>query len=241
MSVSILISENNQVVKKKVTPYILKITAGANNLPAEYQEVEWIKSNDNAYINPNINITADIGFKITANIPSGVQGALLGNYLPGNYFFFVYVYTDNRTTFFPAKSTSTISMTVPRNTKTTFSFKNGVLDDGTTQTTVPAYATYEVGQPIYLFSGRPNNWFTPYTHYESEFYNGSTVVSKLIPCYRKADNEIGLYDTVNDVFYTNANSVGYFDKGSDIVGTEKKKVKINLLRANNNGYDIIRI
>ena len=66
-------------------------------------------------------------------------------------------------------------------------------------------------------------------------------MSKLIPCYRKADNEIGLYDTVNDVFYTNANSVGYFDKGSDIVGTEKKKVKINLLRANNNGYDIIRI
>ena len=41
--------------------------------------------------------------------------------------------------------------------------------------------------------------------------NGDYVI-QLIPCYRKADNEAGMYDIVNDVFYTNAGS------GSFIVG-----------------------
>lgn len=186
-----------------------------SELPNAYQEVEWIKSNGNAYINPSTNITADIGFEVTANIPSGTNGALLGNYLPGNYFFFVYSYTNNTTTFFPSKSASTVSMTVPRDTKTTFSFKNGVLYDGTTQTTIPTYATAEIGQPIYLFSGRPNNWFTSYKLYRCVIYNGSTAERDLRPCYRKSDNEIGLYDVINDVFYTNAGS-GYFTKGNDI-------------------------
>lgn len=216
--------------------YMIKM-GGGSSLPSEYQEVEWIKSNNNAYINPSANITADIGFEVTANIPSGVQGALLGNYLPGNYFFFVYVYTDNRTTFFPSKNASTVSMSVPRNTKATFSFINGVLDDGTTQTTVSTYATYEVGQPIYLFSGRPNNWFTSFTLYRCKIYNGSTVVKDLIPCYRKSDNEIGLYDLITENFYSNANSVGSFEKGDDVVsfqsipiGVLKHKKTPNLLK-----------
>lgn len=184
-------------------------------LPNAYQEVEWIKSNNNAYINPNVNITADIGFEVTANIPTGTNGVILGNYLPGNYFFFVYAYTNNTTTFFPSKNASIVSMTVARDTKTTFSFKNGVLDDGTTQTTVSTYATAEIGQPLYLFTGRPTQWFTSYTLYKCKIYNGSTAVRDLIPCYRKSDNEAGLYDLVNNQFYTNAGT-GTFSVGGNI-------------------------
>ena len=40
------------------------------------------------------------------------------------------------------------------------------------------------------------------------------VVRNFIPCYRKSDNEIGLYDTVNGTFYTN-NGTGTFEKGED--------------------------
>ena len=211
---------------------VLKANSNPHNLPNAFQEVEWIKSNDNAYINPNINITADIGFKLTANIPSDINGTLIGNYLPGNYFFFVYAYNNGNTTFFPSKNASTVSITVARNVKTTFSFKNGVLDDGTTQTTVSTYATAEIGQPLYLFSGRPNNWFTSYTLYECEFYNGSNVVNKLIPCYRKVDGEIGVYDIITNNFYSNANSVGYFTKGNAVVGYDVQKLKVNILTDN---------
>lgn len=35
-------------------------------------------------------------------------------------------------------------------------------------------------------------------------YQNNVLVRNLIPCYRKADNVIGMYDTVNNQFYTNA-------------------------------------
>lgn len=44
--------------------------------------------------------------------------------------------------------------------------------------------------------------------------NGEEIVN-LIPCYRKSDNEIGMYDTVTQTFYTNAGS-GTFTKGQDV-------------------------
>lgn len=37
----------------------------------------------------------------------------------------------------------------------------------------------------------------------------------LVPCYRKSDGEIGMYDLVNGVFYTNSGS-GTFIKGDDV-------------------------
>lgn len=42
-----------------------------------------------------------------------------------------------------------------------------------------------------------------------------TEVGHYIPCYRKSDNVIGMYDTVNNQFYTNVGT-GTFLKGADI-------------------------
>lgn len=42
-----------------------------------------------------------------------------------------------------------------------------------------------------------------------------TVVIDLVPCYRKADGEIGMYDLVSKAFLTNAGT-GNFTKGADV-------------------------
>ena len=42
-----------------------------------------------------------------------------------------------------------------------------------------------------------------------------SIVRDFVPCYRIADGEIGMYDLVNGVFYTNAGS-GTFIKGEDV-------------------------
>lgn len=42
-----------------------------------------------------------------------------------------------------------------------------------------------------------------------------TEILHLIPCYRKSDDVIGMYDTVGKVFYTN-NGTGTFTKGGDL-------------------------
>lgn len=46
-------------------------------------------------------------------------------------------------------------------------------------------------------------------------HSKGTTTYHLLPCYRKADGVIGMYDVVNRVFYTN-NGIGQFNKGADL-------------------------
>lgn len=48
-----------------------------------------------------------------------------------------------------------------------------------------------------------------------KIYENDTLVRDLVPCYRISDGVIGMYDTVNNVFYTNSGS-GTFTKGADV-------------------------
>lgn len=47
------------------------------------------------------------------------------------------------------------------------------------------------------------------------FNQDGTDVFNMVPCYRKSDNEIGMYDLVSKTFYANAGT-GAFTKGSDV-------------------------
>jgi len=51
--------------------------------------------------------------------------------------------------------------------------------------------------------------------YSAKGYKDGEIVTCLIPCYDKITSVIGMYDTVNGVFYTNAGS-GTFTKGADV-------------------------
>lgn len=46
---------------------------------------------------------------------------------------------------------------------------------------------------------------------------------KGIPCYRKADNVIGMYDTVSQTFLINAGT-GTFTKGSDVTSQNPTQI-----------------
>lgn len=48
-----------------------------------------------------------------------------------------------------------------------------------------------------------------------EIYANDVLARIFVPCYRKSDNEIGMYDLVNGVFYTNAGT-GTFIKGGNV-------------------------
>ena len=55
-----------------------------------------------------------------------------------------------------------------------------------------------------------------YKLYSMQIYDNDVLVRDFIPCYRISDNEIGLYDKVNKVFYTNSGT-GSFEKGEDVL------------------------
>ena len=59
--------------------------------------------------------------------------------------------------------------------------------------------------------------------YNAKYYNDNDIlIRNFIPCYRKSDNKVGLYDLVNNVFYTNAGT------GVFLMGTEVNKADVNL-------------
>ena len=51
--------------------------------------------------------------------------------------------------------------------------------------------------------------------YDFKIYDDNILVRNFIPCYRKLDGMIGLYDLVKGTFYTNSGS-GVFIKGNDM-------------------------
>ena len=51
--------------------------------------------------------------------------------------------------------------------------------------------------------------------YYCKIYDNDLLIRDLVPCYRKSDNKPGLYDIVNNVFYTNAGT-GEFAVGPNV-------------------------
>ena len=51
--------------------------------------------------------------------------------------------------------------------------------------------------------------------YDIKIYKNNVLVYNAIPCYRKSDQEVGLYDLIGNVFYTNQGT-GSFLVGPDV-------------------------
>lgn len=79
------------------------------------------------------------------------------------------------------------------------------------------YTAFQVNYPLFLFGqNRAGQFFTNadggiYCEY-CKIYDNGTLVRYLVPVMRNSDSTIGMYDTVNDVFYTNSGS-GSFEAG----------------------------
>lgn len=88
--------------------------------------------------------------------------------------------------------------------------------DTETPTIMPAYRMvnnfFLLGQNYNgSYRGKGLKQVTSYKQWDK---NGA-LVRNMVPCYRKSDGEIGMYDLVNRVFYTNAGT-GSFGKGADV-------------------------
>ena len=77
-------------------------------------------------------------------------------------------------------------------------------------------ATFTATGTAYLGNFNYTN-YTPALarYYESKWWNDGTLVRHFIPCYRISDDKPGMYDIVNDVFYTNVGT-GEFELGPNL-------------------------
>ena len=207
------------------------LMASKKRLPKEYQKVAYIESTGTQWIDTGI--LANDGIKIECRMgwvnanPNNQQlfGARSG---AGDYRFYVTSYGGidfaHRTDIRISSNINARQLfdlvydtTLYDDTATGYQFQYSLDGDERTARTQPL----STNLTIYLFgtnriSYTTNKYLYPVI-YESmvitnargkELFNG-------IPCYRKSDGEIGIYDLVTDTFLTNQGT-GSFLKGADV-------------------------
>jgi hypothetical protein len=220
-----------------VTPWTCTITATTVNgltascnvsqsrLPSAYQEVEYIESSWTQYIDtwwtPSSNYC-----KIEANITPYTWWQAWSVFWGMTYSSNAYSLHTNQSNWYMNLGSSvniqstTFSSWTNLDLEFTADSWNYSLDlNGNTVTGTYSWTIVQSTRPFYLFAFNENwstTWKANLRVYSFKIYSGaSTLVRDLVPCYRKLDDEIWLYDVVNDVFYTNSWS-GTFTKWWDV-------------------------
>lgn len=200
----------------------------SKNLPSEYQEVEWIESHGTEYINTGIYINNSTNFDIDYAITEAVQyGAILGleyQYHPSVYYFGIvldgninrnYIHVGNNETIF---NNTYAQLNLKTNAKYTSNNKTVVVTNTNgTITQVHSYSNISTSSyPIYLYAidrnGNPAD-ISKAKIYHVVISDENGIVGDFIPCYRKSDEEGGMYDFVTNQFFTNQGSGAFtFEK-----------------------------
>jgi hypothetical protein len=95
-------------------------------------------------------------------------------------------------------------------------FKPSSLTLSVSGSTITFAGTSANDESFYLFGTNGTTEYRAYARiYSAKFTQNSTIVRNFIPAVRKSDNEPGLYDTVNNTFYTNVGT-GEFTVGNTV-------------------------
>ena len=207
-------------------------TVVVSNIPAEYQEVEYIGFDGNCRIvtSAGIDTNAEYIGKVQFNTPTGEHAvACLANTTASTQSIEVTSGTLYRTFFYVSASLAitNISGLYAYPSDIHVKYQDGVKSDywltnnGTdyhaestqTQQNPQAFAgcVFVIGNARtntqkYGFSGKV---------YSMKYIKAGALAADLVPCYRKADSVIGFYDKVTNAFLTNSGS-GTLTKGSDV-------------------------
>lgn len=187
-----------------------------SRLPEGYQEVEWIRpSAKGAYINTGIipNDNLDFNVKFSAYTYDGIQ-MIFGTKDPQYRIYFVST-SNSIESQFPNWGTYYWISDNAGFGVYTFS-KEGSLFKLNDLYYNYAISGIESISNIHLFnsSNEGGYYSTNYLYYAS-FKDNGVIVREFIPCYRISDRVAGMYDIVNDVFYTNVGT-GKFLYGPDV-------------------------
>ena len=203
-------------------------------LPVGYQQVEYIESTGTQYIDTGIKTnttTSRYETKINPSLVSGTIGIFgtrnssSANQSSMNVFIINGTFRLDWLNGAIGSSVRDISS----NTEYTISITRGLATINNVN-----YVSEEntsIDGPYTFYVGSFNNAGSVYSNgfsgkiYYSKLYNNNILVFDGVPCYRKSDNEIGMYDLVSNTFFTNAGT-GTFTAGTEIVPTPSKPIPI---------------
>lgn len=215
---SVMIPEGN--AKKIEIDGVTVWEKSTSRLPNEYQEVEYIESTGTQYIDTGV--VGKNGIRILTEMGwTTLSGSLFGSRKDSGATRFFVTYYANRIDFgYGGDTVSDISPQVGQIYKIDFDVMGSQYNFGVDDTYKTGRAT-ELDTECNMFIFGANRPYTTNQLSKSIFKsmiitnaNGETL-RNFVPCYRKSDNEIGLYDTVSKSFFTNSGT-GTFLKGNNI-------------------------
>ena len=195
-------------------------------LPSAYQQVEYIESSSTQYIDTGYYATTTSGINIdyayTASGNAGLCG-IFQNQAPRTDTLFVTTLSGQTSSeiYLISQGAEATNNTPPgigtkHNAKINYlNNRKLIIDDGR-QWNDGSNGVVS-SRTIKLFC-RDNNGNLAYTNariYMCKISEGGNIVRNFIPCYRKSDNVVGMYDVISGRFFTN-DGTGTFGKGADL-------------------------
>ena len=199
-------------------------------LPVEYQEVEYIESTGTQHIDTGYRpykTKTEVTFQYTGLSDVSDNLLILGSLTTSNvYYPVLYSGTLSNTTYnqfrTADKRASYTNLGEYDNNKHSVIYNdenNNIYFDNVLKSTTPDLSTSSTNT-IYLFSNHSSSGGV--NHSSCRIFSvkltdksNNSIVRNFIPCYRKSDNVIGMYDLINNKFYTNSGS-GVFLMGAII-------------------------
>ena len=202
----------------------------ASRLPSTYQEVERIQSSWTQYIDTWKTVSWDVSATYTympkEYVDSSTAGGVLvwmdnGWKVNGFGSWNVYVYFWNQTSSWAWVTLGTLTQDTMY---TDVCSKNWCSRNGGTVWTPPSTTTAPSGT-LKLFVFQRSGSITKYYKtrmYSFKRWDSWVLTQDLVPCYRKSDSVIWVYDLVNNQFFSNA-WTWTFTKWADVYINELKK------------------
>ena len=204
---------------KKVKTYILN-----RILPSEYKRVSYIESTGTQYINSGIigneRTNAEAKFVLTELTQNNnILSAYGSSSNTRNY-----LISSSGTNYLRLGYGSELqASSILAEVNTVYTFKTNITSssqeiivNNVSALSINTTQTFS-SSSLAIFANNQNGTIQNYSKarlYYLKIYDNKTLVRNFIPCYRKSDSEIGLYDTVNNIFYTNQGT-GKFIAGNE--------------------------
>ena len=199
-----------------------------NLLPIAYQRVNYIESDGTQYINTGVKPTSSTKLSITFSYESAGQTAWIPLYgtrgSSSSTYFALFInatslkVSPNYAGFDPGNN-SQVVLTAHQKYNIWADGGQFYLDGSLESSCSTTNTLTTPNTNIYLFaistvtsSGLDSRQLHAKL-YGCRLYEGNTLLRDFIPCYRKSDSVYGLYDLVNNQFYTSATEYGF--TGSD--------------------------
>lgn len=205
-------------VNEPIRDMQIKGNSVQDKLPSGYQEVEYIESTGTQYIDTGVPLSSNIKIESTFAVTdtTASRNYVFGAY-GGDYTRIQFSYSSQA--FFGWSDTYETPALSVDTKKHTINLSEGIFTlDGTivksitntpfsSDTTLTLFALNSAGGAI--------SNFAKMRMYTTKIYEGNTMIRHLVPCHGESDGKTGMYDLINNKFYTNQGT-GSFIAGNNI-------------------------